>query len=48
MSDDEVIEKFMRLVSPVLGAPAAQAVRLTVEDIEKREDLEPLFVLLKG
>lgn len=47
MSDDEVIEKFLRLASPVLGASAAQAVRLAVEDIEKREDLEPLFVLLK-
>ena len=47
LSDEDVRAKFTRLAAPVLGAAAAERLRLTVEGIADAPGLEPLFALLR-
>lgn len=48
LSDDEVIAKFLRLAGPVLGAQAAQAIRVSLEGVAELGSLAPLFDALRG
>ena len=47
MDDGEVIEKFLRLATPVLGGSAANAACSSIDDVAKLESIKPLFSMLK-